>query len=360
MIRKYTMNISTQDFKFFAANCDMINDVFAHANISQIQKKNYDLGIILNGIIDHPLFDNIITPLYSTVDAANYFVLDVFHDPYPMQTFSKKYRFIFVNIEELYKEKFNYCPDLVDDIFESNGDNNKFIEMKTMPHEQDFHDWFNISLEESLAMDRLFIVSNVTPFYYHSFDPDNTAINQFIRALGNYQGQNLFYISTDGDYFNNVVIYKHAKLFKSNTVLNFNLVGKIGHVYNRPIVFKDQYNINFLGKFLYVAENMKNTSGFSEFILNDISLSLTFVTINITDIMEYVVHTAIRIIEHSKYNILDNTQKEQLGILKKFIVENDYLRIYKYSKFCKKESVNFMRSRLVDRIIPEIDAILEK
>ncbi|XWV25951.1 hypothetical protein QJ857_gp1129 [Tupanvirus soda lake] len=360
MIRKYTTNIHNQNFSFFAANCDMINDVFAHANVSRIQNKNYDLGIILNGMIDHPLFDKTITPLYSTVDAANYFVLDVFHDPFPIQKFSKKYRFIFVNIEELYDGKFGHCEDFDDDVFGNNNDSCEIIELNVIKPEQDFYDWLDISLDQSLSMDRLFIVSDVTPFYYLKYDPSSVTINKFIRAIGNYKGQNLFYISTDGDYYNNVALYKHANIFTSNTKINFNLVGKMGQVENRPMVFKDQYDINLYGKFLYMSEHMQNTSGYTEFIISEFSLSLNYLAIKLADIIEYVIHTAIRIIEFSKYNIIDKTQKEQLSLLKKFIIENDCIRIYKHSKFSKKESVNLMRFRLVDKIMPEIDLIIDK
>jgi len=385
MIRKEILNIYDKNLVFFVANCENVDNPVAHLNVSAMQKEMYSFGIVLNGVIDDPVFDCISTPLYSTIDAADYFVLDVIHEPYQAdytlssrvsegqefrvskdspkeqvklgnlnftrntisQYYQKKMRFIFVDIESLYQGKF--------DIYKNDTALSQSTTLQN--NEQDFDNWLIQSITENIFCENLFIVTNKTPFYYLSLDPSNKYINRFLNILETHAKSDIIYLSTDNDYFNNIFVYKTFENSNLVSKINYILVGKLGEIIKRPSIFNKKINMQFF-KRIYFCHCSYDISGYVQIQIHSIGIRIDYRAINSDNIVNDVIHYIIRIIEKTNTHEITNQEKKILRQYLKFAQENNYFNIYKYSKSNKKYSTNILREKLINSILPKINSII--
>ena len=355
MIRRQTLeNIHDDNIKFFVANCKNLDDPVGHASISYLSKKKFSFGIILNGSIDDPLFDGLDTPLYSTVDSADYFHLDVcYRTP---ESFSvKKYRFIFVDIEGLYVGDLN-MP----------GSNK---------NELSFLEWLTKALIEGIFCDGIFVISNKIPFYYLLHDATNEYINNFLDIIYEYGNGKIYYLSTDNDYFNCLTYYNRQNYNLDDVIrrseagadkIFFVLSGKLAMCVNKPIIFEPMDRGKLFDGYYESCKNSTD-SGFVEIILDNNSMVNVNYNFVINDeLIKFVVNQMIRLVNDTKLIISSTKNQSKLLANQKLLKQyyyfakiNNFIQSYKALTMRKKMLINIQRMMIVDKLYENVNRILE-
>lgn len=348
MVRNKIIVIKDEILKIFVANNNN-NDEHFMINMDKIKKEKYHCGIILNQ--NNTTFEDILSiPCYYIDYPMDYYTLDIIHSPNNLE-YTKKYRFIFVNIHYLSKGMFSNDNDINPDSVEIG------ILKKNIP----FNDWLVSVLDEGLKMDKLFIVSNITPFYLLKIYPYNFYINNFMLTLMKYAHSDITYLSTDNDYYQNITIYDHSSSLKQIININFIMVGSLGEPKKLPIIFVRHICDNFYGKIGYFSNkfSMEKFGGYFEIILNNKTKNLLYKSIVIDALVKYIVQQAIRLIQKNGIKKLSEDEIKLLELYKSMIETNNYISYYKRITYSKINFINFKRWLFLDKIVPEINKIME-
>lgn len=353
MDRNKTVVITDKNFKIFVANVSDDTDINFWVNLDKIKKQNYHLGILLNQK-NISAFNDLSMPLFFTDSILHYYVLDVIHSP--PKSCEKTYRFIFVDI----------CS-LLDEIFCEDGRDNKCVEMSIFHKNAVFHDWLMDTLDEGRKMDKMFFVTDSTPFLYMAAMPDNICINDLLSILIKYSGTSLLYLSTDNDYYQHILLYDSSFFssdedkFKNQTNINLFAIGTLGTPRKMPCLFIRSVYDHFYGKIGYLVPNrfLENIGGYLEIMASEKEKRISFVTPTKDDVIKYVVHRIIRLIQKSRDSFLSSDELTILESYKTTIVSENYLSYYKTITYSKNSSTNLRKWIFLDKILPEIDKIME-
>lgn len=367
MNRNKIITIYDNSLKIFVANVDCVRDINFLVNLDLIKKQNYHCGILLNHYTDSSIFnDNLTMPLFSTNNSLDYYTLDIIHAPEKSR--EKKYRFIFINIYQLAKKGFFTDDDFVIDNFNCKKYDD-LIKINNLGNNIPFDNWLSNVLNEGYQMDKVFIVTDKTPFLYINTFPYTFYIKNLLTTLLEYQNPNLIYLSTDNDYYQDIIMYdpnissnnKSDCLLKNNAKMNLIMVGTLGTPKKAPFIYKHQIYHNFYGKLGYTSNygHSENSSGYLEIIVSDIKEKILYCYPNKNDIIKYTINHMIRLIQKNKNTGLTVDEINLLENYKSTSIFQNYISYYKMITYSKKSSINIRKWRLLGKIFPEIDKIIE-
>lgn len=378
MNRNKIMTVTDDILKIFVANIGSSRDINFTVNVDKIKKQNYHCGILLNQKGNSIFEDNSLIPLYTTEDPLDFYTLDITHKP--DKFVQKKYRFIYININSLARGIFNE-DYIIDDINTLSNeqvvkrtDYNNSVEISILKKNISFNEWLEKKLEEGKQMDKIFVVTNDTPFYYVKSIPNNFYINSLIITLIKYAHTKLIYISTDSDHYQNIMMYDSSipvtrgrtkdpvnESLSINLHLNLLMVGTLGAPKRIPSIFIHPIYDAFYGKLGYISNRCQteNASGYLEIIIDNKEKKISYITPNRNDIIKFIVHQMIRLIHQSKNKTLTAEEINLLEVYKSTVESNNYLSYYKSLTYSKRSSINVRRWIFINKILPETTKIIE-
>lgn len=321
MIRKYELCISSQTLMFYVAN-NIDPNIVSNLVIKNIANQPYHFGIILNDIIINPMFDCLTMPLYSANN--EYYILEVVHDSLP--TFPSKiniYGFIFIDIKKL-----------AAGLFVSN----------------EFEHWLLDIINTSFNYKYIYIISDVTPFYYLDIDPHNKYINKFIELLMLNQCSNFYYISTDNDYYQELKL--DANWIHINPI-KLIMAGKMSEVAKLPKIFNSG-NCPFLfDKFNYFRQKIDNTNGYVQFIINDNIMLTSYQSPNLHTVAKFTINQLAILTEN--INLQSTSDIKLFMDLIDLVKNNNYFNIYcNYCSNVKRNKSTMLKNTLYNNFYRDV------
>ncbi len=289
--------------------------------MDNIKLNKYHFGIILHSC----QLPNLSMPIYYA-DRTEYYALKIFIQ-YSI------YYFIFLDIDKL-----------------ASG----------LLKKSDFNIWLRQNMEYSDNYDYLYIISNVTPFYYLQNDGTNEYIKEFLDILSYNMCPNSYYLSTDNDYYANLTMIhfndKPRPDYRSKYVhtIKYVLAGKMSIEKSKPKIFlssEDYLCQNYRKK----LEKINDKSGYVEFIFRGNIGEISWVSPGKKLMTKLITKQIIKMIEmKNEYSL------KSIGNLINYAKINGYIDINWQVKHKHIEKTDLLRNTLNKNFLKHINDILDE
>lgn len=364
MLSRHKIIYLENNDKICVLNCsDSTNDVMIQTNLNNLTKQKFKLAIALNLSKENTCLDNLQIPVYHVDKYVNsYYCLDLVNAHETNQIF----RFIFVDTDSLY---FGHLED--DNLNKTTFIQNLFLVDQNK--KTNFYEWFINSIIQSEPFTRIFIVTNKTPFYYLQLDNSNPFINKFLGIIMNSGNTNIDYLSTDNDHFQNVLYYPNTYDYDTNSQLSMILIGTLGNMNYKPVVFDRVQKLNFFdGR--YNSKIQNDQPGYVEIKFGVIP-EIIYKYVTPVEVIKFVIKNAIMLVEKANdlcarfildYDNVVEYYAEllslqfQLEIYKKFIEKNDCVNKYLSINNHKRLSVQMFNGRMASTLRENMKQTLYK
>lgn len=288
--------------------------------MDNIKLKKYHFGIVLHSC----QLPDLSMPIYYT-DRTEYYALKIFLQ-YSI------YYFIFLDIDKL-----------------ASG----------LLKKSDFNIWLKKNMEYSDNYDYLFIISNVTPFYYLQNDNTNEHIKDFLDILSHNMCPNSYYLSTDNDYYANLTLVHFNDKLNLNyrpkyvNTIRYILAGKMSIEKSKPKIFlkpEDDLYQNYRKK----LEKINDKSGYVEFIFNGNMGEISWVSPGKKLMTKLITKQIIKMIE-----MKNDYSLNYIGYLINYAKINGYIDINRQVKHKNIKKTDLLRNTLNKNFLQHINDKLD-
>lgn len=315
----------TGNINFFIIDIKNNIDPSVETIIKSIHKKNYNFGIILNNTNNLYFKEVLQIPCFSIRNEENYYALDIFQN----ETNVLKYKFIFINLLKLFKNKLD----------------NFFI-------------WFENQLNDNLDVyDTVFIISNNNPFSILQMDMSNEYLIKFLNIVIKHKNHNKFVFLTsynEDQYSEYLSMHIWHKFNNKIKIININ-----------PL------NVNKSYEFILPPKDKKRNGLVNEanFYFNKISYSYMEITIDpiinfilnkqyvvsLANVINFIINQMIKIAKDIKLNGFSEKKKNIFEWYNSNMIEYGYFT--SYEKIIKNNKLlhNVLRKNFLINAVREVN-----